>query len=52
MAGEIVFNTAITGYQEVITDPSYRGQIVTMLRQMGYAAPGTDLIYFLQEPAV
>jgi carbamoyl-phosphate synthase small subunit len=28
--GEIVFNTAITGYQEVITDPSYRGQIVTM----------------------
>jgi carbamoyl-phosphate synthase small subunit len=30
MAGEIVFNTAITGYQEVITDPSYRGQIITM----------------------
>jgi carbamoyl-phosphate synthase small subunit len=29
-AGEIVFNTAITGYQEVITDPSYRGQLVTM----------------------
>jgi carbamoyl-phosphate synthase small subunit len=29
-AGEIVFNTALTGYQEVITDPSYRGQIVTM----------------------
>jgi carbamoyl-phosphate synthase small subunit len=29
-AGEIVFNTAITGYQEVITDPSYRGQIITM----------------------
>jgi carbamoyl-phosphate synthase small subunit len=29
-AGEIVFNTAITGYQEIITDPSYRGQIVTM----------------------
>ena len=28
--GELVFNTAITGYQEVITDPSYRGQIVTM----------------------
>jgi carbamoyl-phosphate synthase small subunit len=28
--GEIVFNTAITGYQEVLTDPSYRGQIVTM----------------------
>ena len=30
VAGELVFNTAITGYQEVITDPSYRGQIVTM----------------------
>jgi carbamoyl-phosphate synthase small subunit len=29
-AGEIVFNTAITGYQEIITDPSYRGQLVTM----------------------
>jgi len=29
-AGEIVFNTAITGYQEVLTDPSYRGQIVLM----------------------
>ena len=28
-AGEVVFNTAITGYQEVITDPSYAGQIIT-----------------------
>ncbi|MDD2689783.1 MAG: glutamine-hydrolyzing carbamoyl-phosphate synthase small subunit [Candidatus Omnitrophica bacterium] len=28
--GEVVFNTSITGYQEIITDPSYRGQIVTM----------------------
>ncbi len=28
--GEVVFNTAITGYQEVLTDPSYNGQIVTM----------------------
>jgi carbamoyl-phosphate synthase small subunit len=28
--GEIVFNTGMTGYQEVMTDPSYRGQIVTM----------------------
>ncbi|MPZ87270.1 MAG: glutamine-hydrolyzing carbamoyl-phosphate synthase small subunit [Nitriliruptorales bacterium] len=28
--GEVVFNTAITGYQEVLTDPSYRRQIVTM----------------------
>ncbi|AFS79328.1 carbamoyl-phosphate synthase, small subunit [Gottschalkia acidurici 9a] len=28
--GEIVFNTAMTGYQEVLTDPSYAGQVVTM----------------------
>jgi carbamoyl-phosphate synthase small subunit len=28
--GELVFNTAMTGYQEVLTDPSYRGQIVVM----------------------
>lgn len=28
--GEICFNTSMTGYQEVLTDPSYRGQIVTM----------------------
>ncbi|GIW81537.1 MAG: carbamoyl-phosphate synthase small chain [Gemmatales bacterium] len=28
--GEVVFNTSITGYQEVLTDPSYKGQIVTM----------------------
>ncbi len=28
--GEVVFNTAITGYQEILTDPSYKGQIVTM----------------------
>src|SRR5471030_359269 len=27
--GEICFNTAMTGYQEVLTDPSYQGQIVT-----------------------
>jgi carbamoyl-phosphate synthase small subunit len=28
--GEVVFNTAMAGYQEIITDPSYKGQIVTM----------------------
>jgi carbamoyl-phosphate synthase small subunit len=28
--GEICFNTSMTGYQEILTDPSYRGQIVTM----------------------
>src|SRR5580692_1180426 len=28
--GEAVFNTSMTGYQEILTDPSYKGQIVTM----------------------
>ncbi|MGB9712511.1 MAG: glutamine-hydrolyzing carbamoyl-phosphate synthase small subunit [Dissulfurimicrobium sp.] len=28
--GEMVFNTSMTGYQEILTDPSYKGQIVTM----------------------
>ena len=28
-AGEVVFNTALSGYQEIITDPSYAGQIIT-----------------------
>jgi carbamoyl-phosphate synthase small subunit len=30
VGGEVVFNTSMTGYQEILTDPSYRGQIVTM----------------------
>lgn len=29
-SGEVVFNTAMTGYQEILTDPSYKGQIVVM----------------------
>ena len=28
--GEVVFNTAMSGYQEILTDPSYKGQIVMM----------------------
>ena len=28
--GEVVFNTSMTGYQEVLTDPSYAGQLVTL----------------------
>ena len=28
--GEVVFNTSMSGYQEILTDPSYRGQLVTM----------------------
>src|SRR4026208_2055149 len=29
-SGEVVFNTAMSGYQEILTDPSYKGQIVAM----------------------
>lgn len=29
-SGEIVFNTGMTGYQEILTDPSYKGQVITM----------------------
>src|SRR5438093_6661509 len=29
-SGEVVFNTSITGYQEILTDPSYAGQVVIM----------------------
>jgi carbamoyl-phosphate synthase small subunit len=32
--GEVIFNTAMSGYQEILTDPSYRGQIVTMTYPM------------------
>ena len=42
--GEVVFNTSMSGYQEVLTDPSYAGQIVTMTApQIGnYGVTGTD----------
>ena len=43
-AGEVVFNTAITGYQEIFTDPSYAGQIVVLTYpQIGnYGANDSD----------
>jgi len=43
-AGEVVFNTGITGYQEIFTDPSYAGQIVTLTYpQIGnYGANAAD----------
>jgi carbamoyl-phosphate synthase small subunit len=43
--GEIVFNTSLAGYQEVLTDPSYAGQIVTMtMPHIGnYGANGVDM---------
>ena len=28
--GEVVFNTSMTGYQEILSDPSYKGQIITL----------------------
>jgi carbamoyl-phosphate synthase small subunit len=44
-AGEVVFNTSMTGYQEVLTDPSYAGQIVTMTSpEIGnYGITGEDV---------
>jgi carbamoyl-phosphate synthase small subunit len=43
--GEVVFNTSMTGYQEILTDPSYRGQIVAMTyTEMGnYGVNDTDV---------
>jgi carbamoyl-phosphate synthase small subunit len=44
-SGEVVFNTSMTGYQEVLTDPSYSGQIVTMTcAEIGnYGIAGADV---------
>jgi carbamoyl-phosphate synthase small subunit len=43
--GEAVFNTSMTGYQEVLTDPSYASQIVTMTYPLigNYGVNGTDI---------
>lgn len=44
-AGEVVFNTSMTGYQEIMTDPSYKGQIVTMTYPLigNYGVNGDDV---------
>ena len=44
-AGEVVFNTAMTGYPESLTDPSYRGQILCLTYPLvgNYGAPGNYL---------
>jgi carbamoyl-phosphate synthase small subunit len=44
VVGEVVFNTAMTGYQEILTDPSYCGQIVTMTYPLigNYGVNGQD----------
>ena len=45
VTGEVVFNTSMTGYQEILTDPSYAGQIVTMTYPMigNYGVNSEDL---------
>jgi carbamoyl-phosphate synthase small subunit len=44
--GEVVFNTAMSGYQEAVTDPSYRGQIIVftypLIGNYGVSAPHTE----------
>jgi len=44
VAGEVVFNTAMTGYPESLTDPSYRGQLLCLTYPLvgNYGAPGKD----------
>ncbi len=44
VAGEVVFNTAMTGYPESLTDPSYRGQILCLTYPLvgNYGTPGDD----------
>ncbi len=45
VSGEVVFNTGMTGYQEILTDPSYKGQIVTMTYPLigNYGINSTDI---------
>lgn len=51
--GEVVFNTSITGYQEILTDPSYKGQIVTMTyTQIGNYGVNSDDIESHRGPKV
>jgi carbamoyl-phosphate synthase small subunit len=51
--GEVVFNTSMAGYQEILTDPSYRGQIVTMTyTQMGNYGINEEDIESLGGPKV
>lgn len=44
-AGEVVFNTAMTGYPESLTDPSYKGQILVLTYPLigNYGVPGTEM---------
>ena len=57
-AGEVVFNTAMTGYPESLTDPSYRGQILCLTYPLigNYGAPGreeeNDLLRFYESSSI
>lgn len=57
-AGEVVFNTAMTGYPESLTDPSYRGQVLCLTYPLvgNYGAPGKseqdDLLKFYESSGV
>ncbi len=57
-AGEVVFNTAMTGYPESLTDPSYRGQILCLTYPLvgNYGAPGkkeeNDLYKFYESSSI
>ncbi len=64
-AGEVVFNTSMTGYQEILTDPSYAGQLITLTyplignygvnkedaQSKGIAAKGLIIKEFCNEPS-
>ncbi|MBM4135660.1 MAG: glutamine-hydrolyzing carbamoyl-phosphate synthase small subunit [Nitrospira sp.] len=51
--GEVVFNTSMTGYQEILTDPSYKGQIVTMTyTQIGNYGVNAEDIESMKGPKV
>lgn len=50
--GELVFNTSMTGYQEIMTDPSYAGQIVTMTYPLIGACGWNDVDYEGMKPSL
>src|SRR5512137_1258172 len=58
VAGEVVFNTAMTGYPESLTDPSYKGQILCLTYPLvgNYGAPGkaeeNDLYSFYESSSI
>lgn len=58
VSGEVVFNTAMTGYPESLTDPSYRGQILCLTYPLvgNYGAPGreneNDLLKFYESSSI